>query len=63
MGMEDFPLPDEAAGLLGMASRSMSWSCRETMAFAAEIRSGAGAVTSSTRSAMRSVDRRRRRII
>jgi hypothetical protein len=43
MGMEDFPLPVEAAGRRGMPRRSMSWSWRVTMAFAAEIRSGAGA--------------------
>ena len=63
MGMEDFPLPDEAAGLLGMASRSMSWSCRETMALAAEIRSGAGEFGSSAISDMVTADRRRRRTI
>ena len=63
MGMEDLPLPAEAAGRRGMASRSMSWSCRVTMALAAEIRSLAGAVVSSTRSAIRSADRRSRRTI
>jgi len=63
MGMEAFPLPDEAAGRRGIASRSMSWSWRVTMALAAEIRSLAGAVVSSTRSAIRSADRRSRKTI
>ncbi len=63
MGMEDFPLPVEAAGRRGMASKSMSWSCKVTMARAAEIRSWAGAVVSSTRSAIRSADRRSRKTI
>jgi hypothetical protein len=46
-----------------MASRSMSWSCRETMALAAEIRSGAGEFGSSAISDMVTADRRRRRTI
>lgn len=63
MGMDAFPLPDEAAGRRGMASRSMSWSWRATMAFAAEIRSGAGAFGFSAISDIVTADRRSRRTI
>ena len=41
IGEESLPFP-AAAGRFGIASRSRSWSWTDTIAFAAEIRSGAG---------------------
>ena len=57
MGMEDLPLPVEAAGRRGMPRRSMSWSWRVTMALAAAILSSAGAAGLSTRSPIVSAER------
>ena len=56
-------LPPVAAGRRGIPSRSISWSCTETTAFAAAIRSSAGADPSHARSPRSAAMRRRRRTI
>ena len=56
-------LPPAAAGRRGIPRRSMSWSWTETTAFAAAIRSGAGAAPSQARSPRSAAILRRRRTI
>lgn len=56
-------LPPAAAGRRGIPRRSISWSCTETTAFAAAIRSGAGAAPSQARSPRSAAILRRRRTI
>lgn len=62
VGAEAFRFP-AAAGRRGIPRRSISWSCTETTALAAAMRSGAGAAPSQARSPRSAAILRRRRTI
>ena len=57
IGAVGFPFPAAEAGRRGIPSRSISWSCKVTMARAAAIRSSAGAAGFSTSSPIVSAER------